>query len=164
MRTDMMGAAGVLDGLVEEDGFALRCALVSVGDIMTRDAVSLDVTQTLAEAVAVFADRELRDLLVTDGTLLAGVLSERTAMAALLRDRDGIHLPLAAVMTPDPVTIPPDASLSVAIHLLLAYRIDCLPVTGHHGTVCGMLTAADLLGSLFAVQRWLETRAPRLHS
>jgi CBS domain-containing protein len=164
MWGDTMDAAAVLEGLVAEDGFALRCALVSVGEIMTREAVTLDVGRTLAEALDAFAGRGACHVLVTDGSRLAGVLSGRTAIDVLLRERDGIRLPLAAVMTRDPVTIPPEAALSVAIHRLRAHRTDCLPVTGRRGVVYGTLTASDLLGSLFPVQRWLETRAPRLNA
>jgi CBS domain-containing protein len=162
MWGDTLDATAVLRGLVAEDGFALRCALVSVGDIMTREATTLDVGQTLAEALDTFAGRETCHVVVTDGSRLAGMLSSRTAIDALLRERDAIRMPLAAVMTRDPVTIAPDAALSVAIHRLCAHRTDCLPVTGRRGTVYGTLLAIDLLGSLFAVQRWLETRAPRL--
>jgi CBS domain-containing protein len=66
-------------------------------------------------------------------------------------------------MTGDPITIRPHASLSEAIHLLTSNQIDCLPVTGEDREIYGIITKSDLLQVSFVVQRWLETRAPRLH-
>jgi CBS domain-containing protein len=66
-------------------------------------------------------------------------------------------------MIRDPITIGPHASLSEAIHLLTSNEIDCLPVTGENREVYGIITKSDLLQVSFVVQRWLETRAPRLH-
>jgi acetoin utilization protein AcuB len=164
MVTVLMDPSVVFEKLVEEDEFALERALGCVGDLMTRDVVTLGPEDTLPAAIDLFASRKFRHLPITDGTRVVGILSDRDAMRALLRGRDAGAVKIAAAMTAEPVTIRPYAVLSEAIHLLLSHRINCLPVTTEDGALQGILTSTDLLQALFALQRWLESRANRLDS
>jgi CBS domain-containing protein len=59
---------------------------------------------------------------------------------------------VAEVMTRDPITIQPDASLQDAIQLLAEHRISGLPVVDAEGTLCGVLSESDLM--------WQATGAP----
>lgn len=53
--------------------------------------------------------------------------------------------PVAAVMTPDPVTVTPETSLNEAIHILAERRITGLPVVNDEGTLVGVLSESDLM-------------------
>lgn len=157
------GNIRVVESFCHEDRFALECALVSVGDLMTRHVVAVDVHSSLGEAARLFSSRGFHHILVLDGARLAGVLSERDVLRSSLEDRRSHGILVSAVMTRDPITTGPHASVSEAIHLFTNNQIDCLPVTGEHREVYGIITRSDLLEVSFVVQRWLETRAPRLH-
>ena len=54
----------------------------------------------------------------------------------------------ADVMTPWPVTIRPDAPVSVAIALMIRHRIRHLPVVDRRRNVLGMLAESDLLAAI----------------
>ena len=57
------------------DPLAGRSAHATVGSVMTRTPITVDVGATLGEARAVVADHGLRTLPVVDGGSLVGVLS-----------------------------------------------------------------------------------------
>jgi len=162
METTSAGTISILEALDQEDRFALQCALTSVGELMTREVVTLGVHQPVRDAIQLFSSRQFRHILVVDGPCLAGVLSDRDVLRSLLRDGDPDRTSVAAAMTRNSVTIRPHASISEAIHLLMTNRVNCLPVTGEGQVLYGILTTTDLLRVSFAMQRWLETRAPRL--
>jgi acetoin utilization protein AcuB len=159
-----MDSSAVFSGLVQEDSFALETALLAVADLMTRDVVRIEASRPLADAISLFNERGFRHLLVVDGARLAGVLSDRSALRALVRNPDAQATAVRTAMTRDPVTIRPHATVSEAIHLLLTHRINCLPVVAEDGTACGILTTTDLLRAQFSLQRWLESRGRHLSS
>ena len=51
----------------------------------------------------------------------------------------------ADVMTPEPVSIPPDASINDAIQLMLERKFSGLPVVDARGSLVGIVTEGDLL-------------------
>jgi acetoin utilization protein AcuB len=159
-----MESSLVFAGLVEEDSFALETALLAVSDLMTPEVVTIPETRPLADAISIFNERGFRHLVVVDGTQVAGVLSDRSALRALVRNPDAQATPVRTAMTKDPITIRPHATVSEAIHLLLTNRINCLPVVADDGSVRGILTTTDLLRAQFSLQRWLESRGRRLSS
>jgi CBS domain-containing protein len=116
------------------------------------------------DAIQLFSSKQFRHLLVTEGNQLAGVLSDRDVLRALLRDAGASDFPVSSVMTKNPITVVADASISEAIHLLTSHRINCLPVATPGRHILGILTTTDLLNALFSLQRWLESRAHHLES
>jgi acetoin utilization protein AcuB len=159
-----MDSSIVFAGLAEEDSFALETALLAVSDLMTREVVTIPESRPLADAISLFNERGFRHLVVVEGTQVAGVLSDRSALRALVRNPDAAATAVRTAMTKDPVTIRPHATVSEAIHLLLTNRINCLPVVADDGSVSGILTTTDLLRAQFSLQRWLESRGRRLSS
>jgi CBS domain-containing protein len=51
----------------------------------------------------------------------------------------------ADVMTPDPISIAPEASINDAIQLLLERKFSGLPVVDVRGSLVGIVTEGDLL-------------------
>lgn len=65
------------------------------------------------------------------------------------------------VMTPNPKTIAPNASVAEAVHMMLEARISGLPVVDETGRLVGVITEGDLLtraelGTEKKRARWLE--------
>jgi CBS domain-containing protein len=164
METTSIDSNKVLESLHREDRFALQCALASVSDLMTKQVVTLEVHRPLRDAARLFSSGKFHQILILDGPYLAGVLSDRDVLHSSRRDADPTNTTVSAAMTRNPITIRPHASISEAIHLLTSQKIECLPVTGENGVVYGIITKSDLLQVSFVVQRWIETRAPRLHA
>lgn len=130
---------------------------LSVADIMTEHVVTVSEEDSL-ELVTENLDRfRFRHLPVVDGRLVVGVITERdllrfavstsergpaaAAKAADLERRTFV----AQVMTRNPVTVPPDTSVSEAAALMVDGRFDCLPVVNPAGELLGIVTAHDLL-------------------
>ena len=64
-------------------------------------------------------------------------------------------------MTPDPVCISPDASITDAVRLMLERKFSGLPVVDAGGSVVGIVTEGDLLrrtetGTQRKRTRWIE--------
>jgi CBS domain-containing protein len=51
----------------------------------------------------------------------------------------------ADVMTPDPISIDPEASISDAVQVMLKHRFSGLPVVDKNGALVGVVTEGDLL-------------------
>jgi CBS domain-containing protein len=67
----------------------------------------------------------------------------------------------ADVMTPNVVTVPPDAPITQAVRIMLQHHISGLPVVDAGGNLVGIVTEADLLhrvelGTQRRRSRWLE--------
>lgn len=143
---------------------AFSTALTRVGAVMTKDVVTLSPHNAFDEAIAVMANHPFRHLLVVEpGGHLVGVISDRDLLRALIRTRDWDKTTVAEVMTRDPVVLRLQTSLSNAIGMMLAHRVNCLPVTDKRGRVHGIVTSTDLLRTFLQVQQYIEqSRGRRL--
>lgn len=129
-----------------------------VRDVMTPDPFTVGEIDTLYTAASRMAERNCRRLPVLDrDRQLIGILTDRDIRLAVnsplvLRERwqDDMLLKntiVEACMTPDPITVAPDAPLIEAVELMLRYKIGGLPVVeGRH--VVGIVTVNDLLQAL----------------
>jgi CBS domain-containing protein len=145
--------------LASENRGALERALSSVGQLMASEVVTLQSEQTVQEAAQLFAVRRFRHLLVTEGSRLVGVVSDRDVFRFLAGHPDGQGMPVSAVMTRNPITLGRDASVASAMSVILHKRIDCVPVVTDDLTLEGIVTTTDLLRALYALQTWLERRS-----
>jgi CBS domain-containing protein len=160
MSVDEAAMLAEVGGLLEDENqSALKLALSSVGALMACDVISLQVGQSVQDAITLFAARRFRHILVTDGGVLAGIVSDRDVFRFLAQNQNRKDAPVSAVMTRQPLTVRRDESVADAIALILHNRINCLPVVAEDRTVEGILTTTDLLRALYALQRWLERRA-----
>jgi acetoin utilization protein AcuB len=118
----------------------------TVADVMTAQVTSLAPDRSVLDAVSLFGECGFRHLLVVDGDgNLAGVLSDRDALRSMARTHDPERTRVSTVMARDLVVATPDMPLANAIELLVANRINCLPVVDTGGRACGILTTTDLL-------------------
>jgi CBS domain-containing protein len=137
---------------------------LQVRDVMTSDVRSITLDATTREAVESLLGRPFRALPVVDaGGHVVGVVSNGDlvtrgglaarvellgAMTAEDRGRYLEGLPkrtIAKVMTPNPVTVLPTATLTEATRLIVARHLKRLPVAEADGTLVGILSRADIL-------------------
>ncbi|WP_375273179.1 CBS domain-containing protein [Sphingomonas sp.] len=110
------------------------------------DIVSISPERTVADAVALLAERRIGavPVLGRDGAV-AGVFSERDVIGCL-RERGAAALdqPVSAVMTAPAVTVGRDDSVLGALSLMTRRRIRHLPVV-EAGKVVGIVSIGDLV-------------------
>ena len=97
----------------------------------------------------------IRHLPVLRDDRVVGILSNRDLMVAalskVLKFGDAERraflsaVEVGEIMTPDPVGIAPEATLSQAASRLVELRIGCLLVNDEEGATLGILTETDLL-------------------
>lgn len=110
--------------------------------------VAVRTSATVAEAVKLMKAENISALIVkdvcrTEGNTLAGVLSERDVVHALL-ERGGslLSMPVSQLMTRQPVTCTPSDSIQQALQLMEKHHIRHLPVL-EDGHLVGVVSARD---------------------
>jgi len=123
-----------------------------VGDWMSKPPVAVAEDTPIRAAIALMERAEVRHLLVMDGPVLTGILSNRDLRRLVGHDpgSPALAAPVRSIMSEGPVGVGRAVPMTVAARLLLERRIGALPVwDGEH--VVGVFTAADALEALLAI-------------
>jgi acetoin utilization protein AcuB len=128
-----------------------------VAEIMTTDVVAIEPQNSIATAIRLMRQGQLRRLPVVDDDVLVGIVTSGdlrriTGLASILKDpsQDNFlwhHIPVANVMSRDPISLTPDAPISEAARLLVEHKIGGLPIVVD-GRLVGIITTSDLLETL----------------
>jgi acetoin utilization protein AcuB len=125
-----------------------------VAEIMTDKLITVSPDTTLGEALGLMKSHGCRQLPVVTADRLVGIVTDRDVRLALnspltLHERveDQALLSSAtaeACMTPNPMTVDANASVSLAAELMLTYKFGGLPVM-RAGKLVGIITVSDIL-------------------
>jgi acetoin utilization protein AcuB len=129
---------------------------VNLREIMTARVVTVEADDTLEAIKQIFDSVKFHHVLVIDSSKkLIGIISDRDLLRALspyvgtpsenARDLATLKKRAHQIMTRQPVTLPPDASVEEAIRLLLERRISCIPIVDEHLKTVGILSWRDVL-------------------
>ena len=120
----------------------------TVGELMTRDLVTLKETQNLSLADELLRLHRIRHLPVVREGKLVGLITHRDLLkAASQKSADPAKQSqwAADIMNRDVRTVRADMSLRDAVRVMLDNKFGCLPVVGESGNLLGILTEADLV-------------------
>jgi CBS domain-containing protein len=150
---------------------------LTVRDIMQPDPVSVTVADSVERVLHVMRDHDLSGVpVINEGGRCVGIITE--ADLVLSDEGEDFHLPhyfqlfggvvflerwshfeerarkayastAEDMMTPEPITIEPDASVREAAHIIARRKHNRLPVI-EHGRLVGVVTRADVLDGLAA--------------
>jgi acetoin utilization protein AcuB len=139
---------------------------------MTKKLITVGPLDSVEEAVTLLRQRAVRHLLVMHKTRLVGIVSDRDIKRVLdpaqtkkrVMAIGGLYFLLEPIlveeiMTSDPVTIRPNASVHEAAELMLEHRFGALPVLRGPRPV-GIITETDLLRH-YASQVEPDVRRPQ---
>jgi CBS domain-containing membrane protein len=125
-----------------------------VGDIMSREVITLAEDDTLADARVCMDRGRVRHLPVVRGDKLVGLVTHRDLLAASFsvfaqasahdERRLFAQIPVRELMH-DAVTASEAMPVREAAHILLEGKFGCLPVVDSTGTLVGIVTEADFL-------------------
>jgi acetoin utilization protein AcuB len=119
---------------------------------MSKAPMAVAEDTSIRVAMAHMQGAEIRHLLVMDGPVLTGIVSNRDLRRLITRD---VRSPLlsesvCSIMSEGPITAAPEMPVVSAARLLLEHRIGALPIrNGEH--IVGIFTVADALEALLAM-------------
>ncbi|MFY2564133.1 CBS domain-containing protein [Corallococcus terminator] len=122
--------------------------MLTVGDLMTRDVVTLEETDSLVRVDDLLMLNHIRHLPVVREGRLVGLVSHRDLIRALARQFSTRNLDpilVARIMSKDVETVRPDLPVRDAIYKLLDHRFGCLPVVDRDRRLVGIITEADFM-------------------
>ena len=150
--------------------------MATVADIMERDPIAVGRDDDVESVIRVLREHELPGVPVVDGSgELVGIITENDL---ILRDEQAdLHLPhhldiMGGViylesmkhfeerikkafaskgedmMTPDPITVTPDAPVEEAAKLIAKHKHNRLPVVDDSGRLVGVVTRLDVLDAI----------------
>ena len=148
---------------------------LTVRDIMDSEPVSVTVADSVETVLHVMRDHDVSGVpVINEGGRCVGIITE--ADLVLSQEGEDFHLPhyfqlfggvvflerwshfeerarkafastAEDMMTPDPITIEPDATVDEAAHLIASKKHNRLPVI-EHGRLVGVVTRVDVLDGL----------------
>lgn len=115
-----------------------------ISEVMTSNVQSVPPTTSAVEARGLMRKNGIHHLVVKQGPQLLGVVSARDLDRRTTGSTRHVRT-VADVMTRHVVTIDEQKTVGRASYIMRGHSIGCLVVL-RHGTVAGIVSAADLLG------------------
>lgn len=117
---------------------------MTVGDLMSKNLVDCRPEMSLVDAAAEMRAHCVSALAVLEGGAIAGVITERDMLRAIVDRRRPDATRVSEYMTRSPLTIEESAPAAQAAQVMIRHQVRHLPVTDH-GRLAGFLSARDLL-------------------
>lgn len=131
-----------------------------ISRIMTSQVITLNTSQSLAEAEEIFTKHNIRHIPVVSGTKLMGILSLTDILRISFVESYGDEehsvdtavyniLSIEQVMVTNPVTVSPTQTIKEVAQILSNKEFHALPVV-EDGVLKGIVTTTDLIKYLLA--------------
>jgi len=125
-------------------------------DIMTSSPITVDTMATVADAIGVMHDEDVRHLpVINEAGELVGVVSDRDTRALVLSFGStgaqvlALDKPVSDMMSSDILTCTPSMDVEDVVHLFLDHRVGAIPVVDEReGTLVGIVSYMDLLRTM----------------
>ncbi len=118
---------------------------VKVSDLMTPRVVSIRDDASLTNVDWEMTLAEVRHVPVVDEQdKVVGIVSDRDVLRSLNRHDRG-RVPVSTIMTLLPVMVRPHTAARDALEMMLARKINAIPVVDEGGALVGIVTATDFL-------------------
>ncbi len=108
---------------------------------MTTDVVTVEIPGNRDEVLRILKRTGISGVPVLKEGVLVGIITRKD----LLRKPDEMQLGL--LMTPDPITITPDATIAAAAEILTKNNFRRLPVI-EDGNLAGLISVSDIVGAI----------------
>ena len=120
--------------------------MTKLAEIMTSRVFTAAPETPVAEAAAAMVRGGFGSAVVVDGTLLAGIVTERDVLRAAASGAELTRSPVSRWMTRDPQTAGADLDAEQAAELMLGGGFRHLPVV-EGNTLVGIVSLRDLLSA-----------------
>lgn len=141
LYTNLLALKGIhLESEASNDGLWARLTAV---EVMQTKVEILKSQMILDEVMQAFARSHHRGFPVLDQGRLVGIVTQTDLDKIGQRQLPGTAC-LSEIMTPHPITVNPDDTLTQVLYLLSRYKLSRLPVVDHRKLV-GIITRSDIL-------------------
>jgi len=123
--------------------------MVALGEVMSKEVVSLPPDSTVSDAARVMVRGGFGSVVIVQGRMLLGILTERDVLRAAAEEDDLRAARVDRWMTEDPDTALPDLDTEEAASLMLSRGYRHLPVEVD-GELLGMVSLRDVLSARIA--------------
>ncbi len=118
------------------------------------DVWSIEPDASVYEAIKLMAEKEVGALMVMEGKMLKGVISERDyARKVILRDRSSKDTQVKEIMTTHIVYTHPEQNVEECMALMTEKHVRHLPIIDH-GQLIGVISIGDLVKSIIEDQKF----------
>lgn len=114
----------------------------TVRDFMTTNVITIDVQRTVLEAAKLMHQQDVGDLVVMEGVVAKGIVTERDLVRRVMAQRKPLDTKVTDVMSDPLITIEEEASIRDAARKMIKYKIRRLPVTKKNVLV-GIIATSD---------------------
>lgn len=115
-----------------------------VRNIMTKEVVTIDISQGATEAARLMTDKHISSVIVVDKEEPIGIITERDFVKKICsRELEISKVNVGEIMSRILTFAGPDTSIDVAIQRMLNHNIRRLPILSE-GKVIGIITVTDL--------------------
>jgi CBS domain-containing protein len=136
------------------EGIPMEITIQSLLDKKGHRVYTIEVQQTVYEAISVMDERNVGALLVMDGERVVGIITERDyTRKVILKGRSSKETPVETIMSRDLVVIEPDRTVKEALAIMTEKRCRHLPVF-RGGELLGILSIGDLVKEIIAGQEF----------
>lgn len=119
----------------------------TIRSLMSDKIVHISKAATVSDAARTMTEHRVSSILILENKQLVGILTDRDLRSRILAEGKSGDLPVADVMTQDPISLD-EQSLTIHAQLLMSERnIHHLPIVNTKNEPIGILTATDLLRS-----------------
>jgi len=128
---------------------------------MSKNVITIDVDDSMQEAVKLMKQRDIRMLPVLKKRKLVGVVTDRDLKRASASDATtlDVHellylvskIKVGNIMTKDPITVPQNLTVEETAVVLLKNKISGAPVVDQNGQLVGTITQTDLFRVLVSL-------------
>ncbi|NEO35364.1 MAG: CBS domain-containing protein [Moorea sp. SIOASIH] len=147
---DQLAKGSLYQRLLDRKGYSLpkvkvdkrTLAGLKASDIMQRRVETLGSQMTLDQAIQTFSNSSHRGFPVVAHGKLVGIITQEDI--AKNRDRLPGNTPIKEVMTPQPITVRHNDTLSHVLYILNRYHLNRLPVLENRKLV-GIITFSDII-------------------
>ncbi len=128
---------------------------------MSKPAVTIDVNESMNDAIKLLKKHNIKMLPVMEKGKLVGIISDRDIKRASASDATSLEIhellyliskiKIKEIMTQNPVTVPPDHTIEETAEVLLRHNISGVPVVDQYGTVVGVVTQNDIFKTIISL-------------
>ena len=107
---------------------------------------------TVFDAIRLMAERNIGALIVTEGEVLVGVITERDyTRKVALKGKASRDTAVREILTTEPVTVTPSHTIEECMRLMTLHRIRHLPVVEEE-KIAGIVSIGDLVNWIISAQ------------